>query len=211
MNVNRTGQAKSSAGTTTLLPPDQLSHMSSRWDVAAGFVSAEEEGVDALELPALRFYETYSCGRGLNQWCTHRSRRAGALSDINIASHHTRRCRLERGFEHLQRAGSKPQFFVNAQRRHVQLARCAGELLLLRQSWLRQALGMAHRRWRSETTTRARLRSLAASSSARRHVRRAVSWAFESLRLWAVRRRRHLLHHSCHVPRCMRVPRSQNR
>ncbi|KAL1526110.1 hypothetical protein AB1Y20_014839 [Prymnesium parvum] len=156
--------------------------------------SSASDPLDAsLELPARRFHETYARGHALTAWCAFRSRAASARSDALVGAHffilaHTRAALL------LWRNATRwPPLTVRTSRRRLQLARCAAELLLLRQSWLRHAEGMSLRRWRSLAALRrlAAARGLAAARATRRGALRG--WAA----LARARRASHLA--SCHA------------
>lgn len=125
-----------------------------------------------FDAPARRFHETIAYGRAFNDWCAFRSRCAIAGSDNAIAKCHASVQRRRLGFLKWQQAALRPRFGAMAQRRHVQLAYCAAELLLLRLRWLRQAQGIAHRRWKLRAAALGRLRRGMRALSTR--VRRAA-------------------------------------
>ena len=97
-----------------------------------------------------RFRVLFSQGRLFTRWCLHRSRSAAERSDLTCATHHARQRWLLIGWRHLSK--TRPHLLAHARRRTKQLARCAVELLLLRQRWLRQAYGIAFRRWAAQVT-----------------------------------------------------------
>ena len=128
---------------------------------------------------ARRFHETYSKGRLLNKWCDHRAQTAILLSDLAVAAHAARHRRLVAGWRQL--CEMRPHRLASARRRHAQLARCAAEILQLRQIWLRQSHGIALRRWAEIAGLSARLQTTARvlSDAIRAHALEdgLVAWA----------------------------------
>ena len=93
------------------------------------------------------YARVYSLGAGLTQWYAHRAQCACVRSDRVVALHWAHSSGLRAGFRALSHWSEQPHRLKSAQRRHRLLAQCAAEVLLLRQYYWRQALGIRYRQW----------------------------------------------------------------